>query len=273
MGGASELAKLIRAFDWSKTPLGPIASWPQCLKTTTGLLVASPVPMILYWGVEGVAIYNDAYLPIAGVHHPHLLGAPGSEGWPEVADFVDNLIKIGLEGSALSYFDQEFILHRSGAPEKLWFNVDCSPVAREDGKPGGVLVIVTETTQRVLADRRAAAEQERQRQMLRQMPGFVGMLSGPDLIFEYVNDAYVAISERADFVGRPFREVFPDITGQGFHELFERVYRTGVGIITRGMQLRLHGRDDLQYVDFALEPLRDEEGEVVGVFVGGYETT
>ena len=264
---------LIELFDWSATAIGPLDSWPESLKNTVGLICSSPVAMIVYWGVDGVAIYNDAYVPIAGGHHPRLLGAKGREGWPEVADFVDNFMKVGLAGGSLSYRDQAFTLERSGAPETAWFNVDTSPVLDDAGRPGGVLLIITESTQRVLADSRAVAEQERQRHMLQQMPGFVGMLAGPELVFTYVNDAYVAISERNEFVGRRFRDVFADIAGQGFHELFESVFHTGKGVVTRGMALRLHGRPETQYVDFVLEPLRDDSGAVIGVFVGGYETT
>ena len=125
----------------------------------------------------------------------------------------------------------------------------------------------------MVAERQLTEEQERQRQMLRQMPGFVAMLSGPDLVYTYVNDAYVAISERTDFVGRRFRDVFADIEGQGFFEVFENAFRSGESIVSRGMELRLHGRDDTQYVDFVLEPIRDDAGVVTGLFVGGYETT
>ena len=70
-------------------------------------------------------------------------------------------------------------------------NLDYSPVLGEDVQPAGVIAIVVETTERVLADRRAAAEQERQRQLFRKMPGFVAVLAGPEHVYEYVNDAYV----------------------------------------------------------------------------------
>ena len=80
-------------------------------------------------------------------------------------------------------------------------------------------------------------------------------------------------SERADFVGRRFRDVFADIEGQGYFEAFENAFHDGKGVVTRGMELRLHGRADPQYVDFVLEPIRDDAGAVTGLFVGGYETT
>ena len=35
-------------------------------------------------------LYNDAYSVFAGGRHPHLLGSPVRQGWPEVAEFNDN---------------------------------------------------------------------------------------------------------------------------------------------------------------------------------------
>jgi hypothetical protein len=67
--GGGELGGLIRQFDWSKTSLGPLAAWPQSLKTATDILLRSPVPIVLLWGEDGVMIYNDAYSvsPAAGI--------------------------------------------------------------------------------------------------------------------------------------------------------------------------------------------------------------
>jgi PAS domain S-box-containing protein len=229
--------------------------------------------MVMLWGEDGIMIYNDAYSVFAGGRHPQLLGSKVRDGWPEVADFNDNVMKVGLAGGTLAYRNQELTLHRNGRPEPVWMNLDYSPVYDESDKPAGVIAIVVETTDKVLADRREAAIVERQRHMLRQMPGFVAMLGGPDFVYEYVNDAYVSISERTDFIGRGFKEVFPDIANQGFFELLDKVYQSGEGIVSRGMELRLHGSDDAQYIDFVFEPIRDDEGAVSGIFIGGYETT
>ena len=80
-------------------------------------------------------------------------------------------MKVGLAGGTLAYKDQELTLYRTGKPEQVWMNLDYSPVFDESGKPGGVIAIVIETTDRVLADRRAAAEQERQGQLLKPNAG------------------------------------------------------------------------------------------------------
>jgi PAS domain S-box-containing protein len=152
-------------------------------------------------------------------------------------------------------------------------NLDYSPVLDESDRPAGVIAVVAETTARVLADRRIAAEQQRQRHLLGQIPGFAAVLTGPEHVFEYVNDAYVKIAERSDFTGRSVREVFPDLTGQGFYELLDQVYSSGKRVVTRGMELRLGGSDDVQFIDFVYEPIRDEKGEVTDIFAGGYEVT
>ncbi|MDT9600291.1 GAF domain-containing protein [Sphingosinicella rhizophila] len=146
LSGDGELASLIRSFDWARTPLGPIDRWPQSLKTATSIVVASPVPIVMLWGEQGVMIYNDAYSVFAGGRHPGLLGSNVRDGWPEVAAFNDNVMKVGLAGGTLSYADHELTLNRTGQPEQVFMNLDYSPVYDEAGRPAGVIAIVVETT-------------------------------------------------------------------------------------------------------------------------------
>jgi PAS domain S-box-containing protein len=266
------MSDLIRSFDWSTTPLGPLDGWPQSLKSIVGFLVRAPLPIVLLWGPDGVMIYNDAYSEFAGGRHPQLLGSKVREGWPEVAAFNDNVMKVGLSGGTLAYRDQELTLLRSGRPEPVWMNLDYSPVIDDSGAPAGVIAVVVETTARILADRRAAAEQDRQRRLLAQMPGFAAVMSGPEHVYAYVNDAFAKIFGRADILGRPVRVAFPELEGQGYFELLDQVYRTGERFVTHGRELRLSGAQT-QYIDFVYEPIRDEYGAVTGVFVGGYEVT
>lgn len=169
------MAVLIRTFDWTSTPLGPLERRPQSLRSVVALLLRSAIPIVLLWGTDGVMIYNDAYSVFAGRRHPRLLGSKVREGWPEVAAFNDNVMTVGLAGGTLAYKDQELTLYRTGKAEQVWMNLDYSPVLDDSNRPAGVIAIVIETTQRVLADRRIALEQKRQRQMLDQMPGFGGL--------------------------------------------------------------------------------------------------
>jgi PAS domain S-box-containing protein len=119
--------------------------------------------MVMLWGQDGVMLYNDAYSVFAGRRHPGLLGSNVREGWPEIADFNDNVMKVGLAGGTLAYRDQEMILYRQDAPEHVWMNLDYSPVLDETGCPAGVLAIVVDTTERVSAERAVREREERLR--------------------------------------------------------------------------------------------------------------
>ncbi|MGE5538325.1 MAG: ATP-binding protein [Gemmatimonas sp.] len=143
---------LIRAYDWSRTSLGPRAEWPQSLRTAINLILASPVPMVMLWGPEGIMLYNDAYSAFAGGRHPRLLGSPVLEGWPEVADFNRRVMDVCMGGETLSFQDERLILHRHGTPEVVWLDLYYSPILDERQSPAGVLAIVVETTTRVLAN-------------------------------------------------------------------------------------------------------------------------
>ena len=147
------MAERVRAFDWTGTPLGPIAQWPQSLKTAVGMVLLSPVPIVMLWGDDGIMIYNDGYSEFAGQRHPALLGSKVREGWPEVADFNDNVMKVGLAGGTLAYRELELSLNRTGDFEPVWLDLDYSPIPDESGKPAGVMAIVVEITKRVMAER------------------------------------------------------------------------------------------------------------------------
>jgi len=159
--GGGEMGVLIRGFDWSATSLGPISTWPPCLRTATDIVLQSPLPLVMLWGPDGVMIYNDAYSGFAGQRHPRLLGSKVLEGWAEVADFNAQVMEVGLAGGTLSFKDQELTLYRNNRAEQVWMDLNYGPVLDENGDPAGVLAIVVETTGRIEAERRrATAEQQ-----------------------------------------------------------------------------------------------------------------
>ncbi|UPG90374.1 response regulator [Luteibacter aegosomaticola] len=166
LDGGGELGALIRAFDWEATGLGALPGWPQSLRTATGMLLLSPVPIVLLWGEKGIMIYNDAYSVFAGGRHPQLLGSEVRQGWAEIADFNDNVMRVGLAGGTLAYKDQKLTLERHGKPEPVWMNLDYSPVLDESGRAGGVIAIVVETTERVRAEERLRESESRFRALV-----------------------------------------------------------------------------------------------------------
>jgi PAS domain S-box-containing protein len=274
--GGGTTGALIAQHDWAATPLGPLKAWPQSLKTTVGILLHASLPMCLLWGEDGVMLYNDAYAAVAGERHPGLLGMKVREGWPETADFNDQVVRTGLAGRTLTLRDFELMLNRTGRPERVWMNLDYSPVCDESGHPAGVLAIIVETTTRVLAERRAASEAARQRRMFEQAPGFVCIFQGPEHVFEFVNDAFKGLFGNRAFVGKRLRDASMNL-GPQYPQILDRVLARGERYIGRAAPVWLRAKRDgpreERFVDFVLEPISGERGEVVGVFCMGFEVT
>lgn len=277
LAGGGELGRLIATFDWTSTCVGPIRSWPQSLKTSVSLVLRSRVPMVMLWGADGVMIYNDAYSAFAGGRHPRLLGSKVREGWPEVADFNDNVMKVGLAGGSLAYRDQELTLHRSGKPEQVWMNLDYSPLLDESGEPAGVIAIVVETTAKVMAERWQMGELDRQRRMFEQAPGFMAMMSGPDHVFELTNAAYRQLVGHRDVLGKPLRAALPEVQKQGFFEVLDRVFATGEPFVASGLQANLQpepgGAAEERFMDLVYQPVQNATGQTIGIFVQGVDVT
>ncbi|PYM95389.1 MAG: two-component system sensor histidine kinase/response regulator, partial [Candidatus Rokuibacteriota bacterium] len=82
--GGGEMGALIRSLDWSRSPLGPIDTWPQSLRTSLGICLSSRFPMAIWWGPEIVQFYNDGYRPFLGTKHPRSMGQRGDECWAEI---------------------------------------------------------------------------------------------------------------------------------------------------------------------------------------------
>ena len=257
--------------------MGPISGWAQHVRTTIGILLHSPVAIVSLWGPSGVMIYNDAYARFAGTRHPSLLGAEVRKGWPEVAEFNDNVMKVGLAGGTLSYTDQELRLERGGREEQAFLNLDYSPIFDERSRPAGVMAIVVETTSKVRAERHVAGERERLRQMFEQAPGFMALLSGPQHVFDLVNPAYLQLIGHREVLGKPVREALPEVAGQGFFEVLDQVFEKGEafsGVSMRALLQRSEGGAfEPRFLDLVYQPLRSERGAVVGIFVQGTDVT
>ena len=156
--GGGEMGARMRSLDWSKTPLGPPETWPQSLRSTVSMLLPSRAQIILFWGPEFTVLYNDAYRPVFGAKHPQALGLPGREAWSEIWASVlhDLLAGVVRTGEAFWGKDLLFELERYGFLEETYFDVSYDPVRGESGEVEGVYCIVTETTERVIGERRMA---------------------------------------------------------------------------------------------------------------------
>ena len=303
--GGGESGALMRSFDWHATPIGPIEQWPQSLRTLVELVLVNPAPSALLWGESGTLIYNDGYAAICGSRHPQVFGGPLRDAWPEAWDFNGSMLAGCRAGRPQVYQNAHFVLERDGCMRDCWFDLYYAPVGMNEDAHEGVLATVVEITERVIAERareaqaselrslnatldaqRARLEIANQRlsgdmQFIRNLfqssPSFIAVLIGPDHRFELTNAAYDQLIQNRNSHGKPVRQVLPEVAGQGFIDLLDRVYRSGEAFHGQNVEVVLDpasaGTAERRILDFTYQPLKNAEGLTYGILVEGIDIT
>jgi PAS domain S-box-containing protein len=240
--GGGEAGRRIRTLDWGTTPLGPIESWPQSLRTVVELTLAARQPSYIAWGPELTLIHNDALAPILGERYPDALGQPLPQLFDQVWDEYAPLFDAVLQGDAQHEIDQPVaIAGRAGVPVS-WFTFALTPLRDDSGNIAGVFCAATETTEQVRAER---AQRRRDEAALRESEGryrylfeamdegfcIIEMIydaAGRPIDFRWVeaNPAFVEHTGIVDPVGRRMSEVAPDLE-QYWYDVYGEVDRTG----------------------------------------------
>ena len=134
------LSAQILAHDWSHTPLGPIAQWPQSLKTVVSLMLSSHQPMWIGWGPQATFLYNDAYIDVLSMaKHPWALGRPAAEVWAEIWDICGPLSdRVFQHGEATLANDVRLFMNRGDFLEEVFYSFSYSPVRDESGRVAGL---------------------------------------------------------------------------------------------------------------------------------------
>ncbi len=282
LDGGGEMGALMRAHDWGHSSLGPPETWPQPLRTALRLLLNSGHAMYIWWGPDLICFYNDAYrASIGNDRHPSSLGRPGREVWAEIWPIIGPQIDQVMSGRGATWNANHLVpISRHGKLEEVYWTYSYNPIDDETARTGvgGVLVICTETTEQVLAERRMRAAEARWRELFDQAPGFMCVLSGSEHRFEYFNSRFAELVGRTDILGKSVLEAFPQVESQGFLALLDGVYRTGKAHIASAAPIELPRAGDpntlqLRYVDFVYQPIRDAKGDVTGIFVEGADVT
>lgn len=163
-------------------------------------------------------------------------------------------------------------IRRTGQVADLgrWYEVAAFPVGG-----GEVGVLFSDVTARKEAEELLRASEQRLAEVFRHAPSFMGVLRGPDHVFELVNDQYQRLVEGRELNGKPVREALPEVVNQGYIELLDRVYKTGEPYSATGARVVLghDGTLDERFLDFVYQPLRDTDGAVTGIIVQGVDQT
>ncbi|GAA4339174.1 ATP-binding protein [Flaviaesturariibacter amylovorans] len=152
--GGGELGQRIRDFDWASTPLGPVTSWPQSLRTCVRIMLSSRQPIWIGWGRALIKLYNDPYKAIVGGKHPWALGLPASEVWKEIWDAIDPMLRTVMENDEGTYVESQLlIMERNGYPEETYYTFSYTPIPGDGGGTAGMICANTDDTDRIISER------------------------------------------------------------------------------------------------------------------------
>ena len=175
LAGGGEMGALMRAYDWSRSPLGKPETWPQSLRTAVRILLNTNHPMFIWWGPDLIQFYNDAYRQTMGPErHPSALGQGGRKCWAEIWDIIGPQIQQVMSGRGATWHEDQLVpVTRYGKLEQVYWTYGFSPIDEDDGI-GGVLVVCRDVTD----EHRAAAKlREREAELARvQQLGRIGGL-------------------------------------------------------------------------------------------------
>jgi PAS domain S-box-containing protein len=152
--GGGEMGQRIREYDWSKTSLGPVHTWPQSLRTCIRIMLTSRQPIWIGWGKELIKFYNDPYKAIVKGKHPWALGTPVSIVWKDIWDDIDPLLRLVMEKDQGTYVESQLlIMERNGYPEETYYTFSYTPIPGDDGRTAGVFCANTDDTDKIISER------------------------------------------------------------------------------------------------------------------------
>ena len=155
--GDSEMARRMRALDWSATDFGPPENWPENLRVAVSICLPCRFPIVIWWGKRFCLLYNDAYLPwLTEGKHPRVLGRPGIECWPEIWDSIGPMLESVLAtGKATWSENSELYYNRRLPKEEVYCTWTYAPILAADAQTvEGIFCPCTETTEQIVGARR-----------------------------------------------------------------------------------------------------------------------
>jgi signal transduction histidine kinase len=157
LAGGGEVRALMRACDWSATPLGPPEAWPPSLKAVAQVMLTSRFAMWMAWGPELTFLCNDAYLPTVGIKRDWVIGSRSDRVWAEIWPDIGPRIRHVLTTGEATW-DEALLLYleRKGFAEETYHTFSYSPLSNDLGARQGMLCVVAEVTDRVIGERQLA---------------------------------------------------------------------------------------------------------------------
>lgn len=258
----------IRAHDWMQSPLGPIENWPNELKSAVRLILLSSSAMAVLAGREGIVIQNDAVVSMLGERFSLALGQAVAEVLPVAGDFFRHAIAECYDGKGVSFRDQPVKLKRNGLLETAWFSIGLTPIADIDGNIYGVLVVASETTERMRAH--DALERSQQRMELALDAGGIvatweldvrnARVNNLQNVFQGMSGIYQTHEDRFKSTNKLVASVHPDDHDRVLSDLNHAI---GAGTEYRCRYRAVTSEGGLRWLIISGRPVRNEQGRII----------
>jgi signal transduction histidine kinase len=278
LAGGGAMGERMRRFDWQGTGLGDPQTWSPTLRSAVSICLSATFPTCVYYGPDLRLLYNDAWSVIPGERHPGCLGRPAREVWADIWDVVGpQFEEVLATRRGFATYDHLLPIEREGQIRETYWTYSFTPLFDDQERLVGILNQGHETTALVVGERARKDEVARLRELFDHAPGAVALLHGPAHVFELANGAYLELVGHRPVIGRPVAEALPEVAQQGFVDLLDRAYVTGLTYKAEAAPVRLRRSPDGQFeervLDFIYQPLKDAAGCVTGIFIQATDVT
>lgn len=250
----------------------------QSLTSFYNLLLQIPLGIVLYRGSNYIVEQANDMAVGKIINGKNFIGKPLFESMPEIEAKIkpifDNIMRNGIDFSANEF---ELPIFRYGKTEKAYFNLFYKPIFEADKTISGILSTATEVTKQVNARKKMEVQNLLFQDMLMTAPGFVATLAGRDHVYDLVNAQYQSLFGKRKIQGKPIMIALPELEGQGFDKLLDKVYDTGEPYVGINIPITLAHDEGLapeeRYFNFSYQPMYDEDKNIFSILVFGYEVT
>ena len=243
------------------------------------ILLQVSVGVSIFKGITfHVEMANEAFLQIVGMSEQEFVGKNLFDTMPETKSIAESFLhKVLKSGIPHHIKELEYSITANGGNEKGYYNLVYQPMFDEAAVITGIICITNDITDVVVARKKMEAQAKMVEDLLLTAPAFICTLTGPTHIYSLVNERYQALFGKRKIQGKPIMEALPELEGQGFDTILEKVYETGEAFVGIDVPITL-ARDEglepqLNYFNFSYQPIYDEDKDIDGILVFGYEVT
>lgn len=269
-------AERFRKIDWSESPLGAPDKWPNVLQAVVETMLHSAAPKLLIWGEHLTTFYNDSIMQMLGNVGPQGIGTHFPHFRPQLWAHVSSFMDAALRGEALCSSDL-VLAPADGVGEPSYYHLYYSSIRGDDGNPGGVLIDAYNATPTKRLEQSLRNENSWPHKIFTEAPAFMAYGSGPEFKIEFTNRAFDDLCRDREMIGLPVSEAIPEAERQGCVQILRQVFETGEPFVGSNIKFIIdHEAENAQsihYVDFIYQPVRSDDGIVIGVLCAGYDVT